>query len=165
MLYNFLLGCFIVGLIAMCFVTPASYAKGINELDGEELSRIDKLKCWIPIYNMIKAEVQYTGERSKILLSYIVFLIALALRLLVVFVVYGFYPLQIISLVLLLFSLAVMYIVQCYVVFIVIHNAEVMGIVKTLALSIVYPLGQYYIGAFLPVAYKNLSREEETFKW
>lgn len=165
MIYNLLVGCFLVGLVAMLFVTPAVYAKGIKELDEEELTKGERLKCWIPIYNMIKAEKQYTGTTSKILLSYVIFLIALALRLLVVFVVYEFIAIQVISIILLLVSVLVMYIVQCYVVFLVLHDSDTMGLFKAIMLSVFYPLGQYYVGAFLPVARKNLVKEKETFKW
>ena len=60
---------FVIGMLAMLFFTPAQYMKGIMQMSYGKLTVKDKVMCYIPIYNVVKAESLYTGKFSIVLIA------------------------------------------------------------------------------------------------
>ena len=155
---------FFVGLIAMLFITPAKYAQGIFKLEYGELSLADKVKSWIPIYNITKSELLYTGKFSLILVSTITFLVSLGIRFACVFLAPSVLPVQLASILLLFIMFLFWYGSNFYAVFIVLNDSGTASILACILRSLFFPLGQYYIGTYLATVMKNYAKKEAVFK-
>ena len=151
---------FIIGMLAMLFFTPAQYMKGIMQMSYGKLTVKDKVVCYIPIYNVVKAESLYTGKFSIVLIAILSVMAFTSLRLVVVFTLPAVTFIQYISVIVFLLSLVFYYGANVYAVFIVVHDAAIKGCMFR---SILFPLGQYYIGNHMNVVVKNTIREERTF--
>lgn len=152
-----------MGIFVSLFITPAIYAKGVKLIIGEELDATDKLKCWIPVYNVAKAEAMYTGRKSFILITFVATCVSAILSMLVggtanELLIRG-------ASFLLFVSLIGVYAAHVYSVFLVIYDTGVVNIVQNILLAVFYPIGQYYIGSFLPNVVKNVEKESDIFKW
>lgn len=154
---------FLLGILAITFYTPYCMAKGVQIIAYSDLSKSEKLKCMIPIYNVVNAETLYTGEFNWTLTSIGAFIATLVFRLLVVFLE-GSKVVQIISIILVLITMLGVYIANVRLVYMVIKDAEVKSAAGALLFAIILPYGQYYIGTFMPTVVKNLAKQEETFK-
>lgn len=163
MLDNLSIMLFFIGVVSILFYTPMVFARGIFTLSYGTLSSKEKVLCYIPVYNTIKAEVEYTGKFSKIAIATAMLLVSVLVRV----ICYFFFRNSTVILITVLFFLlsAVIYLISnMWLVFMVIADARIMPVWNTLLWAIVYPLGQYYIGTYLPVALKHAELEEETFK-
>ena len=164
MLKSLIVTGFFVGLIAMLFITPARYAQGIFKLEYGELSPADKVKSWIPLYNITKSESLYTGKFSLILVSTIAFLVSLGIRFTCVFLAPSVLPVQLVSILLLFIMLLFWYGSNFYAVFIVLNDSGTASILSCIMRSLFFPLGQYYIGTYLATVMKNYAKKEAVFK-
>lgn len=164
MLKSLIVTGFFVGLIAMLFITPARYAQGIFKLEYGELSPADKVKSWIPLYNITKSESLYTGKFSLILVSTIAFLVSLGIRFTCVFLAPSVLPVQLASILLLFIMLLFWYGSNFYAVFIVLNDSGTASILSCIMRSVFFPLGQYYIGTYLATVMKNYAKKEAVFK-
>lgn len=154
----------LLGLITMIFYTPMLYARGILSLNGNELTKTEKVISCIPVLNIIYAESMYTGKISLVGFSIASLFVSLLVRLVVVFTLPTVFIVQLITVALFLLSLIFFFVANAYAVFIVIKDSETKEGFSLLFNSIAFPLGQYYIGTHLPTIMKNLMKEEETFK-
>lgn len=156
---------FIVGLIVMIFYTPIKYAQGVLKIcNGGDLYGGEKVGCFIPLYNVIHAERQYTGARvSKVLLGYIVMFVTLAARIAVIFLAHENLTAQKISIIGVLIGFAVLYAVNVYAVYVVLSESGAVLPSKVWVRSLIFPFGQYFIGTYLSNAMANVAREEQTF--
>lgn len=164
MLKGFIATGFFVGLIAMIFITPAKYAQGIFKLEFGELERLDKIKSWIPLYNVAKSETIYTGHISMVLLGTILFIVSFCLRLVCVFVFSSLMTVQIASITFMFLMLLFWYGANFYTVFIVLKDSGTSSIMGCIMRSMFFPLGQYYIGTYLVTVMKNSAKREAVFK-
>ena len=155
---------FIVGLIVMIFYTPIKYAQGALKIAyGGDLTKGEKVGCFIPVYNVIHAEHQYTGKCSKVLLGYITVLLTLAARLLVIFFAYENLTAQKVSIVAVLVGFVAFYVANVYAVFVVLHESGAILPSKVWVRSLLFPFGQYFIGTYLAHVMAKVAREEQTF--
>lgn len=154
----------VLGFLTMIFYTPAIMAKGILQLDSDDLSTKDKVLCKIPIVNIAIAEKVYTGRISTIAISTIAVLAMIAIRIAVVFLLPSVFVVQVITVILFLLSLISFFITNMVFVFRVMNDADTRELTGKLLYSIVFPLGQFYIGTYLPTEMKNLAKQEEVFK-
>lgn len=153
-----------IGLFYMMFITPVYFSLGVVRMEyGDMFSMSDRIKCMIPIFNIMFAERLYTGKISKVFVSTIMFIVLTALRFVVVFMFPSNYILNVVTIVLFLLSLVLMYIANIYAVFIVINDAGVMSLPAVLIRSFIYPLGQWYIGSYLVTVIKNYKKGNNVF--
>lgn len=164
MLKSLIVTGFFVGLIAMIFVTPAKYTQGIFKLEYGELSPADKIKSWIPLYNVTRSESLYTGKFSLILISTIAFFVSFGVRFACVFLAPSVLPVQIASVLFLFITFLFWYGSNFYAVFIVLNDSGTASILSCIMRSLFFPLGQYYIGTYLATVMKNYAKKEAVFK-
>ena len=155
--------CFLVGLICMMFITPIQFAKGIRMIVYDEIPEEDRLSCYIPFYNIVSAEKLYTGRTSKVLIASCILLLSFLFRLLVLFFLYSSVVIQVASVILLVSSVVLCYLANAYIVFLVLHDSDTIGIIRQLLYAVVFPMGQNYIGVYLPAAIYAMRNREEAF--
>lgn len=152
----------LVGLFTMFFWTPYCMCKGIWIITYDGISTGEKVKCMIPIYNMLVAEKTYTGRVPLIFISNITTIVLFLIR--VIEVLAGAPEvLAMITVVLLTVAFLAGYIFNVIFVFCVMKDADVTGMVAVIVFSVAYPIGQYYVGNILPKVLKNALKEEKTF--
>lgn len=159
---SFILGFFFVGVIAIIFYTPHQMCCGIKQLQYGTLSSKEKLTSWIPFYNIVSAERGYFGN-SKILITSICMIISLVLRFTIVFQFTQNKVLNIITVLFVLVSLIGVFLSNILFVYRVLWDAGCVSIIKRIFYSIFFPLGQNFIGNYLPVLVEKELKEEETF--
>lgn len=154
---NFVAAFLIIGLVALIFITPVYYAMGVYEISykgkpvGSEL-----VQCIVPVWNVSYAQGLYDGGKS-----YIITQIFLILACIFEGVCLGFdlgYVLNIVSLGVLALAVLAFIIQAIYCTFIVINDTKACSLPKTILMAVFYPIGQYYIGAFLPKAVENMNK-------
>ena len=163
MLSNVVSAAFLLGIFFMMFVTPAVFAKGVFLIDHGELDNSDKVKMWIPIYNVVKAESMYTGRVSFVGIGILVLFITTVIRVLAATFAEA-YVVHILTIILFLLGIVFYYAVNVYIVFVVINDSDTKGLLGKVIYSLIFPLGQYFIGNFLPNEMKHLAKEESVFK-
>lgn len=153
----------IIGLLAMLFFTPFCMAKGISKMDGE-LSAGEYILCMIPIFNIIRAELKYHGKIHVVTLSWILLVIGIVQRYFLWRYMYNNVTVGTISIIVFWIVIAFYFIANMLFVFIVIHDAGAVTGFKLVLLTIGYPFGQYYVGAYLANVVRHMQEREETFK-
>lgn len=152
----------LVGLAAMIFWTPYCMCKGIWILTYDTIETSEKIKCMIPVYNMFTAERTYTGGIPTVFITTVASMVLFVIRLLEV-------PLGIngtiawVTIILLILFLLASYVCNAILVFRVLRDADVTGLGVIIVFTILFPIGQYYIGNILPRVLRNALKEESTF--
>lgn len=164
MFSNLVATAFMLGIFVMVFWTPATFARGIMVLDHEQLTSSEKVLTKIPLLNVIMAEKIYRGKASLVGISTVSLIALLGVRLLCVFMFPSVGILQLLTVTLFLLSLAASLITNIVLIWTVLTDTDATSFTTKLLLSVAFPLGQYYVGNFLPTVIKNLGKEEETFK-
>lgn len=157
---NIIAAGFLIGILAMMFYTPAKYMQGIIKLSYGDITTGEKIRSFIPIYNLCKAERLYTGRVSIAGISAITLILTLGLRIVTVFLLPSIRGVQIVTVILFLLSILFVYCANVYIVFIVFKDAGVKG---GWWRAILFPIGQYYIGTYLNNVIKHEVEKEETF--
>lgn len=143
-------------LFAM-FWTPYKLAKGIEEIRYEEkISFGEKILCFIPIFNVCRAEKRFLNKIGIVTISIIVLILSAVWR----FVSGHFLAetnqmLAITGVYAILIAFAFYWIANCIFVFQVINATHGMSGWKMILFTVFYPLGQFYIGDFLRTVVKN----------
>lgn len=154
---------FAIGLIMMLFWTPYLMAVGVESLNGE-VSFGQKIKCFIPVFNIINAERNYFGKVHMCGISTLIFTIVTIVKFCTWFFLNQMGPLNFITNILWLLSILLLYIGNCVFVYIVIHDADGLSMIKLIFATIIYPIGQAYIGYQLANVIRNAQKEESTFR-
>lgn len=153
---------FIVGVLGVMFYTPSQMYKGVYTLEYGSLTSADRLKKWIPIYNVIKAERTYLGKMGFVGLAYLILFLFLLVRIVVIFVATGNLSANHISTIALQVSGGLWLISQMVCVGRILKDADV-GVGKMIFYSLLFPLGQDYIGKYLPAFVEAAIKEDKTF--
>ena len=153
----------IVGVLAIIFFTPFLMARGISKLD-ERSGASDILMCAIPIVNLARAEKIYYGKFKLCTISPIIAIVCIVARFFIWRNAYGNVALGTVSVVLFWLSILFYFISNMIFVFNVINDAGVMSGPKLVLLTIAYPFGQYYVGAYLNNVIRHNKKMEATFK-
>lgn len=160
---EFVAAFFILGCLGILLYTPSKFNKGIKLSEYGELTGKDKLLSWIPIYNMVSAERVYTGRGASFLVTFISLILAVALRVIVVLTVIDVFLLNVVSTLLCLAAFVAFLLANMRLVYIVLRDAGCMGFMQRLLYSIIYPIGQNYIGNYLPAILSAMLKEEDAF--
>lgn len=153
----------IVGLLGMLLWTPYLMCRGIDSLDGE-LTIAGKILCAIPIFNIIRAEKKYYGKFSLVAISIVAFIIGFAVRFFTWRYMYQNVTIGTVTYFVFWAVILFYFFANMKFVFNVIHDANATAGFSLFALTLIYPLGQYYIGVYLGNVIKAMQRKERTFK-
>ena len=153
----------VVGIAAMLFFTPFCMAKGISRMDGE-LSIKEYILCAIPIFNIIRAEIKYWGKIHAVTLSWLLLIVGIVQRYFLLRYMYNNVTVGTISIIVFWAVIAFYFIANMIFVFSVIHDANAVTGFKLFLLTVGYPFGQYYVGAYLANVVRHMQEREETFK-
>lgn len=153
----------IVGVLAMVFFTPYLYAKGVSQLEGD-LTIGEKMLCMIPVFNTIRAERKYLGKFGFHFFATIFAFVAIVARVVQWWYAYNNITLGLICMGAFWLGLLLFVISNCILVFTVIHDANAVTGIKLLLLTIAYPFGQYYVGAYLSNVIRHMQESEATFQ-
>lgn len=152
----------LVGLFAMLFFTPYTLCKGIHILAYDSIDTKDKLMCMIPVVNIFRGEVLYTGKAPTVGISTVAFFVLFLLRVVEAFAGAGT-TIANITIILLVISMLALYVTNFILVFRILKEADVTGFGAIIVFSLLYPIGQYYIGNLLPRVLKNSLKDDQTF--
>lgn len=154
---------FFVGVLAMVFYTPAKLMQGCYEIKYEVLPIRDKVVSFIPIVNVWSAEKATFGKLPTAAIAEIFFMLTVPFRFFVVFNFSGF-AINLFSMLLMVFAFILCYLLNALLVFRILHTADTMSLGAQIVWSVVFPIGQYYIGEHLPTVLKKEGMEVSTFK-
>lgn len=162
---SFILTGMCLGMIFMMFWTPYLMAKGIQKLDtGYDLSFGEKALCFIPIINIIRAEKVYFGQYRLCLGSTILFYLSLIARILTATFMNDAVTICTISVVVFVIAFIFLYGVNVWFVYKILDDSDIMSKGKAMMFSIIYPLGQYYIGNYIVNVISHKEKKMETFE-
>ena len=160
---NLVLSGLIVGVLAIMFWTPAMLSMGVSKFEGD-LTIGERILCCIPIFNVIRAEVKYYGKLHFVSISTILLLIVTVVRIIAWWNFYTNVKLGTVTVIALLVVVALWLIANMLFVYNVIHDADAVRGFKLILLTVFFPFGQYYIGAYLSNVIKHMQEKEATFK-
>ena len=153
----------IVGVLAMLFFTPYKMAVGITSLGGKP-SMGDKLIGLIPIVNIARAEKDYYGKIGLCTISFLTMIAGFAFRVWAWWFHYNNATLGTISIIVMWVVILFYYVANAKFVFNVINDAEALSGSKLFICTVIYPFGQYFIGAALAGTIKHNMEQEAAFK-
>lgn len=153
----------VIGFIVMVAWTPAMMNMGIKKIENGYLSAGDRVLSFIPIYNCAKAESISTGRISFIAITDVLFLMACIFR----FITYKLQPevngLDYVSAIILVITLLLAYLANGIIVYKILTTLSELNIFQRIFFSLIFPLGQWFIGAMLPTIVKRLERESSKY--
>ena len=158
-----LLSGLIVGIIALIFWTPYLMSKGVSSLEGD-VSFKEKLLCFTPVFNIIRAEKKYYGKVGLTSIAVVTSIVAIVFRIVCWYKFYSNVTLGTISLVVFYLGILFYIIANCKFVYNVINDADAVSGGKLMLYTIAFPFGQFYIGSFLANVIKHNMNKEATFK-
>lgn len=158
---NIMAGGLLVGVIAMLFYTPYRMAAGIDRMNGGGYGF--KPKCCIPVFNSIYAEVSYLGKVGFLSISIIAFILSIVLKVCTWLFMHQNTTINMITTFLVIGLFLLLYIANCWFVYMVIHDADVLGVFKLLLFTLIFPIGQWYIW-LVAVVIEKRQYKEATFK-
>lgn len=153
----------LIALLIMLFWTPYLMARGVESLGGP-VDTGEKIKCMIPVYNILRAEKNYYGGIKFCGISTILFVALTVFKLVTWLFIHANGPLNFISSILWILSILIVYIANCIFVFTVIKDSGVVEGFRLVLFTIIYPVGQYYIGTQIAGAILNAQKEAEAFR-
>ncbi len=164
MIANLVIMLFLEGLFFMALITPASMAKGVMKIEYDELTTKEKCLCKIPLFNLYLVEKTYFGKMGIVTYSTVAVIVSATLRISLSLLLASVGVVQLVSFILLSIALVIFLIANMWIVFAILKDSDTMALSKVILMSLIFPFGQYHIGAFLPSAMKNLLKQEATFK-
>lgn len=160
---EFMLSGIIVGLLAILFWTPYLMSKGVVSLEGSFTAK-DRVIAFIPFVNIITAEKRYLGKIGFCTISVILLILGITSRVIIWWNFYDNVTLGTASIAIFWIVIALYLIANILFVRMVISDARAARGIKLLLLSVAYPFGQYYVGAYLGNVIRHMQKKEETFK-
>ncbi len=161
---DFIVMFFVIGILAVLFYTPKKFYEGIMLMQYGAVPPEEKLKAWIPIYNVLKAENLYRGgQRCFVKWGYILLVIAAFIEGAVL--ISGVEIMSVVMAAAVIVDIAVVlwYLANVLLVGSVLHASDCVSLPMLVVMSVVFPLGQDYIGKFLPIKISNIMKEDKVF--
>ena len=161
---NLILGMFMLGIFFVLFYCPFSITKGITKIAYKEFRVKDVLLAVVPVLNICVAEKRYKGKIGFTAYATIVTFLLLIIRLITVFAAPAGSLVIYITSYLTIAAIILLYIANAALVFIVLHDANTNPLWQIITFSVLYPIGMYYIGTYLPGVMRQFENEVNTFK-
>lgn len=152
----------IIGLICIFFYVPAVFSTSIAKMQYDNLSLKEILLTKIPVVNVIFAEFLYTGKAIFSISSDILFIITFTLRYFVKDLAPGT-SISTLTIILFLVSVIAVWAANSYLVFIIIHDADIKSLTFCILSAVFFTIGQHYISTYMVTEIKNLEKNKETF--
>lgn len=157
----------VFGLLFGILVCPYKLAKGVLDLDhGHNRKRtvLDILKCSMPVVNIFVAEKGYKDKIVLGLFGTLAWLAALG-RIAMIFLMPTDVKAQYISLVVMLVLMGIYWVMMIIFVMEILRDSGIIGGMGMIIMSVIFPIGQYYIGTYLAKGIEYDKNREDIFKW
>lgn len=151
------------GVIFMVFWTPFLMAKGIQKLEVERLSVGETIMCLIPLFNIIRAEKMFYGKIGLCFWGIVLSIVGVVARVAAIMVNRENAILYYITLALFIIGFLVAYISNVRFVYTVIKKSNALTTGKRWLFSLLYPMGQWFIGNYLANILKNQKKIKDVF--
>lgn len=151
------------GVIFMVFWTPFLMAKGIQKLEVERLSVGETVMCLIPLFNIIRAEKMFYGKIGLCFWGIVLSIVGIVARVAAIMVNRENVILYYITLALFIIGFLVAYISNVRFVYTVIKKSNALTTGKRWLFSLIYPMGQWFIGNYLANILKNQKKIKDVF--
>lgn len=154
----------IVGVLGLVIYTPKKLYEGVMLMQYGAVPEEERFRAWIPVYNVVKAEKIYKGNHHCFILPcYLALVVAIAIRIVTIFVVKESMIVALVSAGFVLFTILLAYVANATLVWSIMHDAGCVGFAMQIVYTLVYPLGQDYIGKFLPANVAYAMKKRKTF--
>lgn len=153
----------LVGVFAILFWTPYMFSKGVLSINNDVDMGI-KVKCMIPLFNVIYAERYYWGKLWLVSYGTILFVVSTIAKLCTWFFMNSNATLNLVTTILFIITFALFLIFNMVDVYMIIHETNTTTQGKAIILAILYPLGQYFIGAYTATILRKMENKENTFQ-
>lgn len=156
-----------ISIFVMLFVTPAFMYQGICRVSTGSLTGGDRVKSFIPLYNLIKSDTMFNGGKKLLSISTILMIVLLVGTIMsnVLIVSAGVSSLYILAKIityLFIASFILFYVANVLFVRSVIKSGDVLSGLFFVLACIVFPIGQYFIGGYLNGAVASKIKEGES---
>ena len=151
------------GVIFMVFWTPFLMARGIQKLEVERLSVGETVMCLIPLFNIIRAEKMFYGKIGLCFWGIVLSIVGIVARVAAIMVNRENVILYYITLALFIIGFLVAYISNVRFVYTVIKKSNALTTGKRWLFSLLYPMGQWFIGNYLASILKNQKKIKDVF--
>lgn len=151
------------GVIFMVFWTPFLMAKGIQKLEVERLSVGETIMCLIPLFNIIRAEKMFYGKIGLCFWGIVLSIVGTVVRVAAIIVNRENVILYYITLAIFIIGFLVAYISNVRFVYTVIKKSNALTTGKRWLFSLLYPMGQWFIGNYLANILKNQKKIKDVF--
>lgn len=151
------------GAIFMVFWTPFLMAKGIQKLEVERLSVGETIMCLIPLFNIIRAEKMFYGKIGLCFWGIVLSIVGTVARVAAIIINRENVILYYITLALFIIGFLVAYISNVRFVYTVIKKSNALTTGKRWLFSLLYPMGQWFIGNYLANILKNQKKIKDVF--
>ena len=153
----------VIGVLAMLFFTPGMFCKGILTISNEELTGGQKVLCFIPIVNIFKTEKEYWGKLWLISYSIIVMVLSIIAKFATWYFMHSNVTLNLVTTILVLVAVAFMFIANAIGVWTIIRDTDATSTGKAIFFSVLFPIGQYFVGSYVPTIVSKSQNKEATF--
>ena len=153
----------VVGLLVMIFYTPGCMAMSIDAMNGDR-GFGKEILCFTPIINIIRCEVKYFGKLGIASIGHILFILSIVAKAVTYLYMYDQLALNLGTNILLIVSTVFLYVSNMVLVYTIIKDADVMTKGSAFFISLLYPLGQWYIYSSLLSQIREKQNMEATFR-
>ena len=160
---TFITGGMFIGLLVMLFYTPVCLASAVDKMNDDVTIR-SRILCLIPGFNIIRAEYKYFGKLGFTGISTMAFIVAVISKAITYVFMFDNITLNFVTVVVLLVSIALIYIANVWLVFTIIKDSDTMSTSVALLLGICFSLGQWYINNELLAQIRRKQNLESTFR-
>jgi len=155
--------CFIIGCLAAVLYTPHKLFLGVKLINEGRVLLPMKLASWIPVYNTIASEKEYKGNCRSLAVAYASLASAIILRIVSVKVAPDAAFFAVSTVVLLYATIVYFYASNAVFVFQILHESDCLPLWAVIVMAVLTPIGQEYIGSYLPAKIASVLKEERTF--
>lgn len=155
---------FTIGILALILYTPFCLSIGVEKMiHGKRVPASNYWQSFIPIWNVIKADMQYFGHPHFATWG-LLGLLGLPIRLAAAYISVTSAPLYYVTFGLMVIGLVVCYASNVYTSYVIISDARVIGIGGTILISLFFPFGYMYIANVLAGEVKSKSERLDSTK-
>lgn len=163
-MWDFVVAFAAVGVLALLFYTPKKLYEGVMLMQYGSVPAEERFKMWIPVYNVVKAENIYKGGRHCFILpSYIAIVVTILVRVVTISIGIESFVLELAEVVFVLLAILLAYVANAVLVWSIMHDAGCVSLVMLVVYTLIYPIGQDYIGKFLPANVESIMKKDRTF--
>jgi len=155
---------FPIGILAFLFYTPKKFYEGIMLMQYGDVPQEERVKMWIPIYNVIKAENLYRGGRGCFVKwGYVLLVVAMIMEGVVLISGTEVMAVVLVAAIVMDAAIVLWCLANILLVGSVLHVSDCVSLPMLVIMSLIFPLGQDYIGKFLPAKISGVMKGDKVF--